>query len=180
MFSIAFVTDKKALKIKNKIVISTFDLIPGHVISAFSVALFLHMQQGLFYTMHFLVVESVLIHFVFWEMCICTQLVWIAGKEMLVSWFVVIVSPKCNGIKKGIVSMDDFKYFYVWKKVQVRTLKSSFHIWRKLKRKGRRGKSRGMDDPVAFARESWFSVLLCLLHALQLATYSTVLWTVLP
>lgn len=33
------------------------------------------------------------------------------------------------------------------------------------------------DDPVAFARESWFSALLYLLHALQLATYPTVLWT---
>lgn len=68
---------------------------------------------------------------------------WVAVEEISVSWFVVTVSSICNGIKNGIMSMDDLKYFYVWERIQVRiSVKSSFQFWRKLKGKGRRRWSR--------------------------------------
>lgn len=50
-------------------------------------------------------------------------------EEISVSWFVVTVSSMCNGIKSGMISMDDLKYFYIWERTQVRiSVKSYFQF----------------------------------------------------
>lgn len=59
-------------------------------------------------------------------------------EEISVSWFVVTVSSICSGIKNGIMSMDDLKYFKYGKEYRSEYLQKVLFVLEKAEGEGKK------------------------------------------